>query len=180
MLVDWSSRSHVGQQHKRRLYDDIDNDNESTYGIAPISPIAAPVLLSLLLGKWGTARRSVFGQVLVAGQSSNNADGSRNGVLIDRRNERAMDVLRRSSLSYSSSSLSERRKTRRRNVALLYGTSHCQDLHQRLVQVEGMIPINCGRHFVLLLLNGGRTFVTTFNQDGIVVTNDWMGGSIYQ
>ena len=127
-------------RRRRRLYDDIDNiDKDTTYGIAPISPIAAPVLLSLLLGKWGTARRLVFGQVLVAGQSSSNADGSRNGVLIDKRNERAMDVLRQSlsSLSYSSS---ERGK-KRRNVALLYGAGHCRDLHQRLVQVDGIIPI---------------------------------------
>ena len=181
VLVDWSSLSYVGHQQRsrrrRRLYDDIDNiDNDTTYGIAPISPIAAPVLLSLLLGKWGTARRLVFGQVLVAGQSSSNADGSRNGVLIDKRNERAMDVLRQSlsSLSYSSS---ERGK-KRRNVALLYGAGHCRDLHQRLVQVDGMIPIRTEWRtaFRATAPQWGKDLVATVNQDGIVVTNDWTVG----
>lgn len=181
MLVDWSSLSYVGHQQRsrrrRRLYDDIDNDNDTTYGIAPISPIAAPVLLSLLLGKWGTARRLVFGQVLVAGQSSSNADGSRNGVLIDKRNERAMDVLRQSlsSLSYSSS---ERGKTMR-NVAQLYGAGHCRDLHQRLVQVEGMTPIRTEWRtaFRATAPQWGKDLVATVNQNGNAITNDWTEGA---
>jgi hypothetical protein len=191
MLVDWTSLSYVGRQQqqrsrrrRRRLYDDIDNENDydTTYGIAPISPIAAPVLLSLLLGKWGIARRLVFGQVLVAGQqSSSSVDGSRNGVLIDRRNDRAMDVLRQSlsSSSYSSSSLlSEREKTSGRNVALLYGAGHCRDLHQRLVQDEGMIPIRTEWRtaFRATAPQWGNDLVATVNQDGIIVTNDWTGG----
>jgi hypothetical protein len=67
-------------------------DDSDTDGIVPISPIAAPVFLSLLMGQWGSARRLFFGQVLVAGQR--NADVSKNGILIHRRNDRAMDVLR--------------------------------------------------------------------------------------
>ena len=105
MLVDWSSLSHVGRRsrsRRRRGGTGGTPDDDGDGGIAPISPIAAPVLLSLLAGNWGTARRLVFGQVLAAGQS--NADSSRNGVLIGRRNDRAVDVLRQSLSSPPSSS----------------------------------------------------------------------------
>ena len=151
MLVDWSSLSHVGRRsrsRRRRGSTGGTPDDSGDGGIAPISPIAAPVLLSLLAGNWGTARRLVFGQVLAAGQS--NVDSSRNGVLIGRRNDRAMDVLRQS-LSSSSSGRDGYRGdvdgvvdpagggTRR--VALLYGAGHCRDLHRRLVRTEGMTPV---------------------------------------
>jgi hypothetical protein len=108
-------------------------DDSDTDGIVPISPIAAPVFLSLLMGQWGSARRLVFGQVLVAGQR--NVDVSKNGVLIHRRNDHAMDVLREvlSSLSLSGKAINV--------VALLYGSGHCRDLHQRLVQVERMTVV---------------------------------------
>lgn len=143
MLVDWSSLSYIGRQSRRRRggggsenskRDGSDNTNNN---IAPISPIAAPVLLSLLTGNWGTARRLVFGQVLVSGQS--NLDTSKNGVLIDKRNVRAMDVMR-ACLSSPSSIMREGTNVEKR-IALLYGAGHCRDLHRRLVQEEGMTPI---------------------------------------
>lgn len=153
MLVDWSSLSHVGRRsrsRRRRGGTGGTPDDDGDGGIAPISPIAAPVLLSLLAGNWGTARRLVFGQVLAAGQS--NADSSRNGVLIGRRNDRAVDVLRQS-LSSPPSSSSGRDGDRgdvdgvvdpagggARSIALLYGAGHCRDLHRRLVRTEGMTP----------------------------------------
>ena len=68
--------------------------------------------------------------ILVAGQR--NVDVSKNGVLIHRRNDLAMDVLQEvlSSLSLSGEAINM--------LALLYGSGHCRDLHQRLVQVEPM------------------------------------------
>jgi hypothetical protein len=66
-------------------------DDSDTDGIVPISPFAAPVFLSLLMGQWGSARRLFFGQVLIAGQR--NVDVSKNGVLVNRCNDHAMDVL---------------------------------------------------------------------------------------
>lgn len=121
MLVDWSSLSYLSTRSRRRSGKD-DNSN-----ITPISSIAAPVFLSLLTGNWGTARRLVFGQVLVSGQS--NADTSKAGVLIDKRNDRAMETLRESLDGNSN-----------KKIALLYGAGHCHDLQSRL-QDEGMTPI---------------------------------------
>lgn len=91
------------------------------------SDIAVPVLLSLITGRWGTARRLVFGQVLVGGASE--GDGSKNGVLIEKRNERAIDVLKR-----------VHEQNGKDKVALLYGASHCQDLTRKLMQ-EGYAPV---------------------------------------
>ena len=88
LLIDWSSLLYVGQRCRCCLYDDIDDSD--MYGIVQISHIAAPVFLSLLMGKWGSARRLVFGQVLVAGQR--NVDVRKNGVMIHRCNDRAMGV----------------------------------------------------------------------------------------
>jgi len=136
LLVDWSSLSYIGQQSRRRG-SKTDNSNN----IGPISPIAAPVFLSLLTGNWGTARRLVFGQVLVGGQSS--ADTSKQGVLIDKRNERAMDVLHES-LRMSEQSkgvVDSSNNGDQKRIALLYGAGHCRDLHRRLIQEENMTPI---------------------------------------
>ena len=123
MLVDWSSLSYLSTRSRRR------SGKEDGGNITPISSIAAPVFLSLLTGNWGTARRLVFGQVLVSGQS--NADTSKSGVLIDKRNDRAMETLRES--------LDDDDNCNKR-ITLLYGAGHCHDLQSRL-QDEGMTPI---------------------------------------
>mmetsp|Transcript_29209 Transcript_29209/g.60855 ORF Transcript_29209/g.60855 Transcript_29209/m.60855 type:complete len:620 (+) Transcript_29209:209-2068(+) len=139
MLVDWSSLSHhIGRQSRRRRGSEKDSTNNN---IGPISPIAAPVFLSLLTGNWGTARRLVFGQVLVGGQS--NADTSKGGVLIEKRNERAMDVLRDSLSSLENADDDDvvLGDGKRKRIALLYGAGHCKDLHRRLVEEEGMTPV---------------------------------------
>ena len=91
------------------------------------SEIAIPVLLSLMTGRWGTARRLIFGQILVGGASQK--DESKNSVLIEKRNQRAMDVL----------SIVEK-QDKKNEIALLYGASHCQDLSRRLMQ-NGYTPI---------------------------------------
>lgn len=90
------------------------------------SEIAIPVLISLLSGRWGAARRLVFGQVLAGGAGEE--DGSKNGVLIEKRNQRAIDVLK---------AVQQNCKGK---VALLYGSGHCQDLSRRLMQ-EGYVPV---------------------------------------
>lgn len=152
MLIDWSSLSYIGQQSRHRRprrvddgggdYSKREGSEVNTNNIAPISPIAAPVLLSLLTGNWGTARRLVFGQVLVGGQS--NSDTSKNGVLIDKRNERAMDVMREClslSLPKAATATTLNKSNKEKRIALLYGAGHCRDLHRRLVQEEGLTPI---------------------------------------
>lgn len=143
LLVDWSSLSYIGRGKRRRQSrrggaSGGSNDTAED-GIAPISPIAAPVLLSLLTGNWGTARRLVFGQVLVGGQSSE--DTSKNGVLIEKRNEHAMNVLRETLLLESDRDDDyDGSAERNKRIALLYGAGHCRDLHGRL-EAEGFIPV---------------------------------------
>ena len=135
LLVDWSSLSYIGRGKRRRQ----GNDTAEDKGIAPISPIAAPVFLSLLTGNWGTARRLVFGQVLVGGQSSE--DTSKNGVLIEKRNEHAMNVLRETlRLESDRDDHDDGSKKRQKRIALLYGAGHCRDLHGRLEE-EGYVPV---------------------------------------
>ncbi|KAL3796282.1 hypothetical protein HJC23_008602 [Cyclotella cryptica] len=112
------------------------------------SEIAIPVMLSLLSGRWGTARRLVFGQVLVGGAGER--DESKNGVLIQKRNERAMDVLRRVVQQQQQQcqlqpngrveqALSREQGKGDGRIALLYGAGHCRDLTRRLIN-EGYFP----------------------------------------
>ena len=129
LLVDWSSLSNVGRPARRRA-----SAKDAARGVGPLSPIAVPVLQSLLTGRWGTARRLIFGQVLVSGQAS--ADRSRGSVLIQQRNDRALDVLRAATPAGEEGGAAGRR----RRVALLYGAGHCRDLHRRLAGEEGMTP----------------------------------------
>ncbi|KAL7449144.1 hypothetical protein ACHAWC_001239 [Mediolabrus comicus] len=138
LLVDWSSLSYIGRGKRRRQSRQASGGaangggNQTVEdGIAPISPIAAPVMLSLLTGNWGTARRLVFGQVLVGGQSSE--DTSKNGVLIEKRNEHAMNVLRETLRQ-------QQNEGEKKRIALLYGAGHCRDLHGRL-EAEGFVPV---------------------------------------
>lgn len=135
LLVDWSSLSYIGRGKRRRQSRWGRGNDTFEDGIAPISPIAAPVLLSLLTGNWGTARRLVFGQVLVGGQSSE--DASKNGVLIAKRNEHAMTVLREVLWLQSDVADTEERNKR---IALLYGAGHCHDLQERL-EAEGFVTV---------------------------------------
>jgi len=77
----------------------------------------------------------------VGGKSS--ADTSKQGVLIEKRNERAMDVLHESlqmSDQEKDVDISTNNREQKR-IALLYGAGHCRDLHRRLIQEENMTPI---------------------------------------
>ena len=75
----------------------------------------------------------------MGGQS--NSDTSKQGVLIEKRNARAMDVLRESLSSLVHDNDGDDISSKQTRVALLYGAGHCHDLHNRLVNEEGMIPI---------------------------------------
>mmetsp|Transcript_26330 Transcript_26330/g.77844 ORF Transcript_26330/g.77844 Transcript_26330/m.77844 type:complete len:570 (-) Transcript_26330:299-2008(-) len=90
-----------------------------------ISPAALPVLECLLSGNVVEARRLVFGQMVVSGQSlAENSGGRGDGVadlLLNKRNDRAMEVLRRSIEEDGC----------HRN-ALLFGGTHCRGLDSRL------------------------------------------------
>ena len=97
-----------------------------------ISPTALPVLECLLGGNVREARMLVFGQMVVSGQAAAGmgATSASESVLIGRRNERAMEVLR-----------SSVERDGCRNTALLYGASHCLDLERRL-RAMGYSPVS--------------------------------------
>jgi len=94
-----------------------------------ISPIALPVMECLLSGNVREARKLVFGQIVVSGSAGQSADTDTNAILINMRNERAMDVLQTSIEQDGCKS-----------NALLYGASHCLDLQHRL-QADGFVPV---------------------------------------
>ena len=94
--------------------------NELTLG----SPVSRAVLLSLVTGYWKAVRQFAFGQVLV----SSKADS---GGLdwIELRNQRAIEVLKRVLSSRGSGASSPQ------TVSVLFGCMHCNDLHQRILEM---------------------------------------------
>jgi hypothetical protein len=114
LLLDWSSLLKGGS-----------NPNA-------LSEVALPILSSMVKFDIPQIRRFLFGQVLM---SSNNAkravkdESSAWSLLVTKRNDRALDVLK-TTLSDSAPDSS---------AALLYGSSHCPDLHARLV-ADGFGP----------------------------------------
>ena len=99
MLLDWSSSSPKA---------------------GGISPIASPVIQSLVMGNLGAARKLIFSQMLVSGQTD---DGAKN-TLIGGRNDHALKVLK----------YSTEQDACRKN-ALIYGALHCRDLQTKLMQM---------------------------------------------
>lgn len=96
-----------------------------------VSPIFIPVLESLFTGNLVEARRLVFAQMLVSGQTT----GGRDENLIRKRNSVAIDKLVQNLDNTNETALDEKdtdpTETTTR-YALLYGAMHCQDLQSRL------------------------------------------------
>ena len=99
---------------------------------AKFSPVTLPILQSLMTLQVAQLRRLVFGQVLVAGNSAQQSQPQRQQqsqdwkLLITQRNEHALQVLK-----------SSLRKKDANRIALLYGCSHCPDLHAKIVRDFG-------------------------------------------
>lgn len=87
-----------------------------------LSMISLPLVESLLSGRWDIVRQLVFGQVVVSLSKQTLTDK----LLIDQRNERAMECLS---------------ETPAKRVAILYGCNHCRDLQQRL-QAQGFVAVD--------------------------------------
>ncbi len=85
-----------------------------------ISPIFVPCLESLLSGNLLNARKLIFAQLLVSGQTAAGQDLN----LVQRRNSIALDILMKKIDPPTRSSGSSN--------AILYGAMHCQDLQSRL------------------------------------------------
>jgi len=110
ILLDWSSLLQGGS-------------NPSA-----LSEVALPILTSLVKFDINQMRRFLFGQVILSSKNSGSNGGGRDDIssswslLVIDRNDHALNVLRRK--------LEEKNAN---SVALLYGSSHCPDLHNKLV-----------------------------------------------
>lgn len=101
---------------------------------AKFSPVTLPILQAVMTLKLTQLRQLVFGQVLVSGNSGASTTSSSQqqqqnqdwDLLVTQRNDHALNVLK-SSLKSSSNN----------KMALLYGCSHCPDLHNKLVRDMG-------------------------------------------
>jgi len=101
-------------------------------GVGFVSPVFIPVLSSLIRGNVLEARKLVFAQLLVSGQTS----GGRDLNLVRRRNSVAMEKLMNAlelneDGDYSSNNRNSGSSSLSSRSALLYGAMHCQDLQSR-------------------------------------------------
>ena len=90
--------------------------------VGGLSKISLPVLQALLAGRIDLLKQLVFGQVVVTGSRqgdrSNNEDWD---LIVNQRNDRALSVL-------------DKKMESSKRIGLLYGCSHCPDLHRKLIQ----------------------------------------------
>ncbi|KAG7373057.1 hypothetical protein IV203_033781 [Nitzschia inconspicua] len=98
-----------------------------------LSKVALPILTSFLQFDIPQMRRFLFGQVLISSKpnsspSDSSSSSSAWSLLVTERNDHALQVLEQTLEQPDTNS-----------VALLYGSSHCPDLHQKLVQ-RGFSP----------------------------------------
>lgn len=147
ILLDWSSLLNGGGSGG--------SGTKKSPG-ATFSDMALPILSSLVKFDIQQIRRLIFGQVLISSKmppknkkkknggsaDDDNDDNSGWSVLVTKRNDRALDVVRQTlstveEQSSSSSSSSDY------STALLYGSSHCPDLHDKLIAM-GFQPVATG------------------------------------
>jgi hypothetical protein len=124
ILLDWSS---------------LLNNKGGTPNPNALSQVALPILSSIVKFDIPQIRRFLFGQVLVSSSTApkktragdDDDDDSNNGwsLLVTKRNDHALNILQKT-LEESSGVFS---------TALLYGSSHCPDLHKKLVS-KGFKP----------------------------------------
>ena len=109
ILLDWSSLLQGGS-------------NPSA-----LSQLALPILTSLVKFDFPQMRKFLFGQVLISSKKSASErenSSSSWSLLVIKRNDHALDILRRKLEEKDTNS-----------VALLYGSSHCPDLHNKIVSM---------------------------------------------
>eukprot|EP00529_Nitzschia_sp_RCC80_P011786 CAMPEP_0113452932 /NCGR_PEP_ID=MMETSP0014_2-20120614/7100_1 /TAXON_ID=2857 /ORGANISM="Nitzschia sp." /LENGTH=572 /DNA_ID=CAMNT_0000344317 /DNA_START=1244 /DNA_END=2962 /DNA_ORIENTATION=+ /assembly_acc=CAM_ASM_000159 len=105
-----------------------------------LSKVAVPILSSLVRFDFTQMRRFVFGQILMSSNQSSSSSNIANdkkdddawSLLVTKRNDYALDVLREV-LGPEGDDQSNSKD--QKSVALLYGSSHCPDLHQKLTRM---------------------------------------------
>lgn len=107
ILLDWSSLLQGGS-------------NPSA-----LSEVALPILTSLVKFDISQMRRFLFGQVIMSSKNNGKDDPSSSwSLLVIDRNDHALNVLQR-----------KLEDPNMKSVALLYGSSHCPDLHNKLLSM---------------------------------------------
>lgn len=134
ILLDWSSLLNGNGRKSGR-----------SAAVAPnpsaLSEIAWPIFTSMAKFDVASIRRFFFGQVLVSSSDANLSKNNNNksgadqdrgwSLLVTQRNDHALDIMR--------NTLKEN-DDRKTHSALLYGSSHCPDLHTKLV-ADGFVPV---------------------------------------
>ncbi|KAL3924878.1 MAG: hypothetical protein SGILL_000771, partial [Bacillariaceae sp.] len=124
ILLDWSSLL----QGQRQRGNGRGLSTSPTSSSVPFSEVALPILTSLVQFNLPQMRRFLFGQVLLSSSSggglsaSNNDDNEAWSLLVTQRNDHALKVAE-----------AALEKSNTNTIALLYGSSHCPDLHQKLI-----------------------------------------------
>jgi hypothetical protein len=139
ILLDWSS---LLQGQKQR---GGQRSPASTRSSVPFSEMALPILTSLVQLNIPQMRRFLFGQVLLSGSSAATANEDEAwSVLVTQRNDHALKVLQATLDQPDTNS-----------VALLYGSSHCPDLHRKLLSM-GFRPTKSEWRTVWSVQQGGN------------------------
>ena len=166
LLLDWSSLF-VGEQTGTSSRKSRRRGGGPT--TTNLSPITIPLIQAMVTGRLDQVRQLVFGQVVVTGNqlgsSSLSATADKNSnseynLLIQQRNQKALSVLREMQQLQTYQSLQDATSTKKvdslrpsvqpsqskppvphNTIAMLYGCSHCPDLHQQLVASGSYRPI---------------------------------------
>jgi hypothetical protein len=136
LLLDWSSIVIVDNNNINKNANSVRGGRAGGGGLSPIS---LPLLQALGRGRLDQVRRLIFGQVVLMGAtqsisssreslSSSRADWT---LLIQQRNDHAMEVLRETLRDDDDAESTK---------VLLYGCSHCTDLHDQIMN-EGFRPV---------------------------------------
>jgi hypothetical protein len=133
ILLDWSSLLKGGGN----------NNNNNFNNPSALSKVALPILTSMLQFNIQPIRQFLFGQILVSSSAPTNHKNSNTdqswSLLVTKRNDHALRVLEQY-LEEQQEQASLSSSSRQHSTALLYGSSHCPDLHSKLQSV-GFQPI---------------------------------------
>ena len=147
ILLDWSSLVQGGNKNTNyggRSRSGVGVENNYPSGITVLSEVAIPILTSLVKFDISQMRRFLFGQVLMSSSKENNNESSPSwSLLVIDRNDHALNVLQENLEMINNKNNNNNNNNNintAKSVALLYGSSHCPDLHNKLVTM-GFQPI---------------------------------------
>jgi hypothetical protein len=146
LLLDWSSIVIDDDDNNKNYYNNDSKDGGGGRGGSRggLSPISWPLLQALGRGRLDQVRRLIFGQVVLMGATQSSSSSRKSSgatadwtLLIQQRNNHAMQVLRETLRNDDDNNKDDDDDNTK---VLLYGCSHCTDLHDQIVQ-EGFLPV---------------------------------------